>query len=341
MRLVKRYKPVILVTGCSSGLGLAIAELLYRQTQYRVVVTARPESWHFLQTRFSEDSRFWILPMDVTLDMDRTKTVSLIEQHWGGVDILINNAGVSYRSVVEHMTEADEEKQMNTNYRGPMGLIRQVLPHMRKIGRGKIINVSSVSGMIAMPTMASYSASKYALEGASEALWYEMKPLGINVSLIQPGFIRSKSFEKVYISEGAKAAEANQEPYHDYYQNMTPFIQKLMGLSQTSPEEIAMKVLKVIQTENPPLWIAATLDAVVFYYLRRWIPRRFLLPILFWALPKSKSWARGYSMKRLARPFWRLWRKKSTPSSIPASAPLSPAFVQETEWSEEEIPKAS
>lgn len=342
MKNLQRHRPVILVTGCSSGLGLAIAELLYKQTQYRVVITARPESWNLLHKRFAEDARFWILPMDVTLEIERNKTVSLIELHWGGVDILINNAGVSFRSVVEHMSESDEEKQMNTNYRGPMGLIRQVLPYMRKKGRGKIINISSVSGMIAMPTMASYSASKYALEGASEALWYEMKPLGINVSLIQPGFIRSKSFEKVYISENAQSSQERLEPYFDYYQNMTPFIGKLMGMSQTSPESIANKVLKIIQTENPPLWIAATHDAFFFYHLRRLIPRRWLLPVLFWALPQSKTWAQTYSAKRKPKPFWKflnfLWERKQ---SSPILQEPSLTFAAETQWSKDMTRKAS
>jgi short-subunit dehydrogenase len=104
----------------------------------------------------------------------------------------ISRPSASYRAVVEHMSEPEEQHQFDTNYFGAVGLIRLVLPYMREIGRGKIINVSSVSGMLAMPTMGSYSASKYALEGLSEALWYEVRPLGINVSLIQPGFVKSK-----------------------------------------------------------------------------------------------------------------------------------------------------
>src|SRR5690606_8275736 len=129
---------------------------------------------------------------------------------WDGVSILINNAGISYRAVVEHMNDKDEQLQMAVNYFGPVALIRLVLPFMREQGRGKIINISSVSGMLAMPTMASYSASKHALEGVSEALWYEAKPLGVNVSLIQPGFIRSKSFKNVYFTEASeKAMESN------------------------------------------------------------------------------------------------------------------------------------
>lgn len=293
------FKPVVLVTGCGSGIGLALAELLYTQENYRVVATARSSSISVLREKFQESERFLIRALDVTQERERVALIREIESKWQGVNILINNAGISYRSVVEHMTEEDEFRQMATNYFGPVGLIRLVMRHMREVGRGKIINVSSVSGMLAMPTMASYSASKYALEGVSEALWYEAKPLGIDVSLIQPGFIRSNSFKKVYYTEKSRPDIGAGGPYCDYYANMTPFIEKLMNKSWATPEKIARLILRVIRTENPPLWVPATFDALLFYYLRRWIPRRLLLPILFAALPNARRWAEGYTHKRV------------------------------------------
>jgi short-subunit dehydrogenase len=295
-----KFKPVVLVTGCSSGIGLAIATLLHRHPSYRVVVTSRATSLRPLKEKFKEDERFWIRALDVTSEQDREVLIREIGEKWQGVNILVNCAGISYRAVLEHMTEADEHKQMGTNYFGPVALMRAVLPHMRQEGRGKIINVSSVSGMLAMPTMASYTASKYALEGVSEALWYEVKPLGINVSLIQPGFVKSESFRNVYYTAKSRYAEAKgaDEVYGDYYANMTPFITRLMNMSITGPPSIAKLVLKVIRTENPPLWIPATLDAMIFYYLRRFVPRRILLSILFAGLPKVRRWGRKYTRKR-------------------------------------------
>lgn len=293
------YKPVILITGCGSGIGWALAKLLSRQPEYRIVATAREKSLPKLRQEFPESDRFWVRSLDVTSQFSRETLIDEIKQKWGGVDILVNNAGISYRSVVEHMTEADEVRQMATNYFGPMGLIRGVLPGMREKGRGKIINVSSVSGMLAMPTMASYSASKYALEGASEALWYECKPLGIDVTLVQPGFIRSRSFHNVYFSPQSDPETKDQGgPYRDYYKNMTPFIERMMHLSLSNPQKISQLILKVIQTERPPLWMPATLDAFVFYYIRRIFPRRFLLQFLFACLPGARHWGRGYSKKR-------------------------------------------
>ena len=284
------FRPVILVTGCGSGIGLALASLLHAQRQYRVIVTTRRSSIAVLRKRFIEDDRFLIRPLDVTSDQERRALVREIDARWGGVNILINNAGISYRSVLEQMSEDEELEQLDVNYLAPVALTRLVLPRMRAVGRGKIINVSSVSGMLAMPTMASYSASKHALEGASEALWHEVRPFGIDVSLIQPGFVRSKSFERVHLSGRSLDAISTRGVYSDYYTSMAPFIEKLMGLSLTTPEMIARKILRVIQTEDPPLFLPATPDAFVFTALRRLVPRRVLLPVLFALLPGAARW---------------------------------------------------
>lgn len=286
---------IILVTGCGSGIGLALAKNLYAKSDYRVVVTARASSISILKNIFTETDRFLIRELDVINETQRKNLIAEITARWSGINILVNNAGVSYRAVVEHMSANEEQHQFATNYFGPVGLIREVLPHMRKLGGGKIINVSSVSGMLAMPTMGSYSASKYALEGLSEALWYELKPLGINVSLIQPGFVRSKSFLNVKYSVLSGPENDFEGVYADYYQYMTPFIERLMKLSLTSPEDVAIRILKVIEKKNPPLWIPATLDAMIFYYLRRFIPRRILLNLLFSVLPSSRKWAQKYT----------------------------------------------
>jgi NAD(P)-dependent dehydrogenase (short-subunit alcohol dehydrogenase family) len=297
-RTPSSFKPVILITGCGSGIGLALARLLFSKTEYRIVATARESSIASLRAEFLESDRFIVRALDVTDEGQRKYLVDELTKLWGGINVLVNNAGISYRSVIEHMTEEDEYKQMATNYFGPMGLIRLVLPDMRAKGRGKIINVSSVSGMLAMPTMASYSASKYALEGASEALWYETKPLGIGVTLVQPGFIHSASFQKVYYSAKSRIGASGDGPYSDYYQNMAPFVAKLMNMSVATPEKIALLIHKVIKTENPPLWVAATFDALLFYYIRRMLPRRMLLQVLFFALPGARQWAHTYTKKR-------------------------------------------
>ncbi|MDB5037364.1 MAG: oxidoreductase [Bacteriovoracaceae bacterium] len=284
-------KPVVLVTGTTSGIGLELAKKLWR-SDYRVIITARKTSLRKLDAyEFKQTDRFLFRALDITSHDERIELIDEITKLWGGVDILINNAGISYRAVVEHMTDEEEFHQLSTNYLGPMSLVRLVLPHMREKRNGRIINVSSVGGMMAMPTMSSYSASKFALEGATESLWYEVKPWNIKVTLIQPGFIRSGSFKNVYFSKMSAACDIHPDAYCQYYTDMAPFIEKLMNSSITTAEDVANKILKTMATKHPPLRVPATLDARVFFWLRRWLPRWFYHHFLYWNLPGAKKWA--------------------------------------------------
>lgn len=281
----------ILITGASTGIGLALVRLLL-PTQHRLIITSRLSSLdRFEEEGFKENDRLMIRPLDVC-DFDQgTRLIQEINQRWGGVDVLVNNAGISYRSVVEQMRDVDEEEQMKTNYLGPMHLTREVLPYMRDKKRGHIINVSSVGGMMAMPTMSSYSASKFALEGASESLWYELRPWGITVTLIQPGFVHSNAFQKVRLSpEGKKSLEDENDPYHYDYVSMGRFVEKLMLRSWSTSESIAKIIFKVIHKKKPPLRIQATLDARFFSLLRRLLPRKFYHWFLYRSLPEIKKW---------------------------------------------------
>lgn len=283
--------PVVLITGCASGLGLALARLLYFERRHIVIATTRTEaSSEKLKDDLPPNDLFSIETLDVTNTNQRESLIAKIFRRWKAVDVLINNAGVSYRSVIEHMDDESEYRQMDINYLSPMALIRLVIPNMREKGAGKIINVSSVSGMVSMPTMASYSASKHALEGATEALWYELKPYGINVSLIQPGFIRSLSFEKVCFSKKASLSQNLEGPYSEYYNHMGNFVARLMQRSRSTPDSIANQILQVIDNPRPPLWIPVTLDAVIFYWLRKLLPRYVFHKAMFQLLPNVKCW---------------------------------------------------
>jgi short-subunit dehydrogenase len=193
------------------------------------------------------------------------------------------------------MDEDSEMQQLKTNYLGPMSLIRMVLPTMREKGYGHIINVSSVSGMLAMPTMGSYSASKHALDGASEALWYEMKPFGIKVSVVQPGFVHSNSFKNVYLSRKAQFSGDLEGPYAEYYTYIAPFIERLMRWSRSTPDKIARKIFGLMESRRPPLWKTATPDAFLFGMLRKFLPKRIFHKIMFLMLPGSKKWGGQFS----------------------------------------------
>ncbi len=295
----KRVPPdaCLLVTGASSGVGLALAKLLVANTKYRLVLTARASSMdRFAEEGITPNERLWLAPLDITDAQMRTQLVDSIEKHWGGVDVLINNAGVSYRSVVEHMTEEHRLLQMDVNFRSPMELVRLILPSMRAKKRGHIINVSSVGGMMAMPTMSVYSASKFALEGATESLWYEVRPFGIDVTLLQPGFINSESFKRARLTElGQAALDAPDAPYHQHYRQMTKFVARVMAGTRSSPESVARKVLKTVKRRWPPLRVSGTFDAFLFAALRRLMPRRLYHAMLYHSLPGIRRWGKDSS----------------------------------------------
>ena len=289
----------ILLTGASTGIGLEIARGLIG-SKSRVILSARESSLaRFDAHGIGESQRVRIRGLDVTKAEEREAVIAEAERDWGGIDVLMNNAGVSYRAVVEHVEEHERLAQMNVNFRSPMELIRLVLPGMRAKRAGRIITVSSVGGMMAMPTMAAYSASKFALEGAHEALWYEVRPWGVRVSLVQPGFVHSDGFQKVrYTPKSDRSEHELAEPYHEHYVNMSPFIAKLMRASRATPESVAKVVLKTMNRKQPPLRVPATSDARLFALLRRVLPRSTYHWLLYKSLPQVDTW--GPSPKRLS-----------------------------------------
>lgn len=282
---------VVLITGATTGIGLALARLLLKK-DFRLVLTARPASLvRFKDLGIAEGPRVMLRPLDVAAPKCGAPIIAEINERWGGVDVLVNNAGILYRAVVEHLEDAHEEDQFHTNYLGPLHLIRLVLPHMRQKRSGHIINLSSVGGMMAMPTMGGYSASKFALEGASEALWYEMRPWGVRVTLIEPGFVNSDGFRHaIYTERSCTAAKDERDPYHAYYDNLVSFIAKMMTHSPSRAEDIATKILKTMNQADPPLRRPATLDAWFFSLLRRLLPQSLYLRVLYMGLPGIRKW---------------------------------------------------
>ena len=285
-------RPLVLITGASTGLGLAIAQRLRKSEKWTLILTAREASLdRFEKLQIYEDQYTFIRALDIRIPKQRAAIIEEAETKLGGLDILINNAGISLRSVVEHVREKDCSKQMLVNFLSPMELSRLSLSGMRARQSGRIINISSVGGMMAMPTMAVYSASKFALEGACEALWYEVRPWGIKVSLIEPGFINSDGFEKVHWTTlGKEALQNPADPYHYHYRDMTDFIAKIMHRVPSTPDTVAAKIERVMMQKNPPLRVPATFDAWLFSFLRRILPRGMYHALLYRSLPGISRW---------------------------------------------------
>ena len=282
----------VLITGSSSGIGRRLLDEFCRD-EFRVFGTVRASRMESFKSELT-GKYCDVIPyaLDVTRYDQGTEVIRDIESKFGALDILINNAAISYRTVVEEMSEPDEAIQMATNYLGPMHLVRMVLPGMRQKRSGHIINISSVGGMMAMPTMSAYSASKFALEGASESLWYEVRPFGVHVTLVRPGFINSNAFRKVKHGEGTDPQDSSGIYYHHYH-NMSGFIEKLMTRTPCTPESAARMIYKISCMKNPPLRVAGTPDARFFSILRRILPRRFYHWLLYRSLPGIKTWGKA------------------------------------------------
>ena len=238
--------PVWFITGCSTGFGREIAKLLLSQG-IRVAMTARKlESIADLV----EGNEKIALPLalDVTDRAQIDAAVTKAEEHFGQIDVLVNNAGYGYFAAIEEGEEDEIRRQFDTNVFGLAALTRRVLPGMRKRRSGHIFNFSSIGGLTSHPSLGYYCATKFAVEAISEALSKEVAPLGIKVTLIEPsGFRtdwagRSSVDPKVTIDDYAETAGYVRSLQHDN-----------SGNQPGDPERLAKAIVDVSRNDNPPL----------------------------------------------------------------------------------------
>jgi NAD(P)-dependent dehydrogenase (short-subunit alcohol dehydrogenase family) len=220
---------VVVITGASSGIGKACAEFLYARG-YRVYGTSRQAPRAVVQASASDDAPlFELIPLDVTSDESVERGIGIVLACEGRIDVVVNNAGFGVAGAVESTTIDEAHEQFETNFFGTMRMCRAVLPIMRQQGSGRILNLSSIAGRIGIPYQALYSASKFAIEGFTEALRMEVAPFGIQVVLIEPGdfrtgFTASRRMARdagspVYSARQAKALAVME---HDETQGATP-----------------------------------------------------------------------------------------------------------------------
>ncbi len=177
-------RPVALVTGASSGIGKEAARALV-EAGFEVVGTSRDTS------RAAPLEGMTFLDLDVASDSSATAAVHQVIERFGRIDVLVNNAGVGSIGAAEESSIAQAQAIFETNVFGVMRMVKEVLPHMRAQGRGRIINLSSVQGFIPAPYMAVYGASKHAIEGYSQSLDHEVREYGVRSLLVQPAYTRT------------------------------------------------------------------------------------------------------------------------------------------------------
>jgi NAD(P)-dependent dehydrogenase (short-subunit alcohol dehydrogenase family) len=246
----KAKQKSVLITGATDGLGRALA-LLLAGRGYRVFAAGRsPEKLAQLDA-LARSNNFPLesIALDVCSDESVESAVRDVLDRAGELDVLVNNAGVNYTAAVEDLSMQDWRAQFETNFFGVLRVTRAVLPHMRERRSGRILMMSSLSGLVTPPTQGAYSSSKHALEGLSNALRMELYPFGIDVVLIEPGYIitgiqkAAAELSKPYVQKGG--------PYAPLYARFFTSVNDTRAKSKTTAEDCARVMLHAIETPKP------------------------------------------------------------------------------------------
>jgi NAD(P)-dependent dehydrogenase (short-subunit alcohol dehydrogenase family) len=224
----------VLITGASSGIGLESAKRL-QAAGFHVIGTSR---------KARPDWPFPMLELDVDSEASARACVQKVFEMTGRIDVLINNAGYDLYAAAEETTEAELREQLETNFFGAVRMTQLVLPHMRERGSGTIIQLSSIGGLFALPWNSAYAASKFALEGYSEALRYELLPHGVFVSLIEPTGVKTESH--------ASSLRQAKNPHPAYQQAARVAAELLEQQSQKSGLSLSAVADAVVRAASSP-----------------------------------------------------------------------------------------
>lgn len=253
-----KNRKIALVTGASSGIGQATAELL-AQSGYQVYGTSR-------RGGEANGRAFEMLPLDVTSDASVTAAVERLMQAEGRIDLLVNNAGFGVAPAgAEESSIAQARSIFDTNFFGLIRMTRAVLPHMRRQGAGRIINIGSVLGFLPMPYGALYAATKHAIEGYSESLDHELRTLGVRVSVIEPAYTKTP-FDANLLEPDAKL-----DAYSAVRAAVNRRVKEVMATAEL-PDVVAEVVLKAASAARPKLRYTAGGLANRLRLLRRFAP---------------------------------------------------------------------
>lgn len=265
---------VVIVTGASSGIGEAIARRLARGGAEVVVTARRPEPLNALAHEL-DPSGTHVLAMvgDVTSDSDRRALLAGVLKKFGRIDALVNNAGFGTRGPLELVPVEAIRRNFETNVFSLIALTQLVIPAMRERGSGCVVNIGSVAGRIARPFSSVYDSTKHALEALTDGLRGEMKPFGVRVTLIRPGFIATE-----FISAADKASgdfTGTVGPYEPFWAATRAGVQKLRKVAGV-PDDIARLVEKVLASDNPAPRYSAPFHARIFLFAKWLMPDRLI-----------------------------------------------------------------
>lgn len=251
----KTNNKVWLITGCSTGFGRAFATRAL-EAGYSVAVASRKKSdIEDIVSKFPETSL--AVTLDVTKPTEIQSAVKATIERFGQIDVLINNAGIGYFGAIEESEEAEVRRMFEINFFGLANLTKEVLPLMRSQKSGHIINVASIGGLYSFPALGFYNATKYAVDGYSEALSKEVAPLGIKVTIVAPGGFRTD-----WAGRSANETPGQIADYKDTANATQAWLRSVDGNQAGNPMKAAEAVIKVVESKNPPLRLLLGKDAV-------------------------------------------------------------------------------
>jgi NAD(P)-dependent dehydrogenase (short-subunit alcohol dehydrogenase family) len=266
INLNMQERNVALVTGSSSGIGYETALLLARSGFHTYASMRNIEKGkNITEIANAEKLPLQIVQLDVNDDISVREAIEKIESEKDRIDVLVNNAGYGLFGSLEDLSIDEIKALFETNYFGVIRVTQKVLPIMRRqnfgsgVGGGTIVNVSSVGGRMGVPVLSAYQSTKFALEGLSESMSYELEQFGIRVVIVEPGFIRTNIMNS---SKLAKKALDPKSPYFLLMQKVESHFKSMMDHASSSPpEDVAKVILQAITSESPQLRYTVGNDA--------------------------------------------------------------------------------
>jgi len=255
---------VAIVTGSATGIGYETAVHLAKNGFHTYATMRNLQKANGI-TEMAKDENLplSLIQLDVTDDISITKAIDTVINESGRIDVLVNNAGYGLIGSVEDMSIEEMKAQYETNVFGTFRVTKAVLPHMRKQRGGSIINISSIAGRIALPLYSAYVSTKFAIEGLSESMAYELEPFGIKVAIIEPGAIKTN-----FRREQAAKGSSEDSHYSSMMQSPSKAIEKMLK-HRLYPEEVAKTVIQAIENPKPKLRYIVGKDAEELIELRR------------------------------------------------------------------------
>jgi NAD(P)-dependent dehydrogenase (short-subunit alcohol dehydrogenase family) len=248
-------KKVWFITGAGRGMGVDIAQEALA-TGHAVVATGR--NIDAVTEAVGEADDLLVVQLDITSLASAEAAVQSAVEGFGRIDVLVNNAGNFYAGFFEELAPEQFERQLTTTLIGPTNVTRAVLPLMRKQRSGHVVTITSTGGIVGQEFCSAYSASKFGLEGWMESLRFEVEPLGIRTTIVEPGFFRTDLLEK----ESTTYAERSIDDYAERTAHTRPAWEAMSGKQGGDPAKLAKALLTIVDQEEPPLrWVAGA-DAV-------------------------------------------------------------------------------